>query len=714
MAEFERLKQQRLQSANWAEAKSSTPNELIGERLSSGRSIEENKLAVDMSTPLVPPVSWMNYNSLPASELESGPSFANGKDQESSLSLARGQLSSIESSEANRAAKRSIGGGNSLLNNAEERGEPKWTRADAEHDRPSHLLGDNHQRARQRQVEAINRSDASGLAALAALPPRSRRSPREGQDSRTKTRDSGPFNYANERNLRPRANDSRPGLGGGVGFDSSGSSKAPLTRGDRNDVKQQRQYLSHSMNVHELAGGAREANLDGDNGGPPLAWPGQRPKNDYSTDATLSPRQASETKDLIRNAGSGSQGINIFGSQVQRPRRRRLRLQLASENSWLEEGVNSAAIDEQQKQWPVARGSVMDDLQRSDIPLSSAGEHSSAAVASSATNSASDGGSQVIDGNRKTNDWQVLPASVTAWDEPPLMGRDEFVEADRGVAASLWRPQELVEGNDDELLDRGEQGEQINLDPLENGSRQFDIGDVTPGNGNWQEHHEKGQQGAESESVSGGASPLHGYKLRAQRPRQLKTRYTRGSATDSTSSSDKLTSIGDGPHSGILPIWVGEKGGKEERVGILWPEERGAEVVLQDDQMAKADAVSMGSTQVDVDNNLIGPQAEKQLSIGQEDDESLLWQASQYLYMHMRAKAASSIYGVQVDVEWSNERVNGTVNTDQQGHTTENMIEQDSVEAYGHFLSPFATIDLVPGQDLHLQCTGKCCNFLST
>ena len=99
-------------------------------------------------------------------------------------------------------------------------------------------------------------------------------------------------------------------------------------------------------------------------------------------------------------------------------------------------------------------------------------------------------------------------------------------------------------------------------------------------------------------------------------------------------------------------------------------------------------------------------------------DESLLWLAGQYLYMRMRAFATSSVYGVQVDVEWSNERVNGT-NID----LVSDSAEQPNKLAAGqppvgqtagvrHYarnrqVAPFATIDLVPGQDLHLQCTGK-------
>lgn len=103
---------------------------------------------------------------------------------------------------------------------------------------------------------------------------------------------------------------------------------------------------------------------------------------------------------------------------------------------------------------------------------------------------------------------------------------------------------------------------------------------------------------------------------------------------------------------------------------------------------------------------------------GVGDDETLLWQAGQYLYMHMRALAASSIYGVQVDVEWSNERMNTSETDLQQQQQTPQQKEQQTfqsspeVGAYSSYLSlrdvsPFAVIDVISGQNLHLQCTGK-------
>lgn len=98
-------------------------------------------------------------------------------------------------------------------------------------------------------------------------------------------------------------------------------------------------------------------------------------------------------------------------------------------------------------------------------------------------------------------------------------------------------------------------------------------------------------------------------------------------------------------------------------------------------------------------------------------DESLMWSTGQYLYMHMRALAASSIFGVEVDVEWSNERSNGT---------SFDMIDSQSIGndgrsekkisgprnrrlhyAKAHDATPFATIDVIAGQSLQLQCTGK-------
>lgn len=125
------------------------------------------------------------------------------------------------------------------------------------------------------------------------------------------------------------------------------------------------------------------------------------------------------------------------------------------------------------------------------------------------------------------------------------------------------------------------------------------------------------------------------------------------------------------------------------------------------------------------DGSLIGSSSSLVMA---DDDESLLWAAGQYLYLHMKAFATLSLYGVQVDVEWSNERVNGT-NIDFVNDKTYNGVVEDTGDkaatvapttmALGEIgyvssftglhtdIAPFATIDLVPGQNLHLECTGK-------
>lgn len=98
-------------------------------------------------------------------------------------------------------------------------------------------------------------------------------------------------------------------------------------------------------------------------------------------------------------------------------------------------------------------------------------------------------------------------------------------------------------------------------------------------------------------------------------------------------------------------------------------------------------------------------------------DESLMWSTRQYLYMHMRALAASSIFGVEVDVEWSNERSNGTsfdmIDSQLIGNdgASEKKISSSRNRhlrhAKSHDATPFATIDVIAGQSLQLQCTGK-------
>lgn len=96
-------------------------------------------------------------------------------------------------------------------------------------------------------------------------------------------------------------------------------------------------------------------------------------------------------------------------------------------------------------------------------------------------------------------------------------------------------------------------------------------------------------------------------------------------------------------------------------------------------------------------------------------DESIMWAASQYLYIHMRAVAASSIFGVEVDVEWSNERINLTSidiqhrnNSDEPGSSSgsNNISWNPSIVSYFDTI-PFATIDVISGQSLLLQCTGE-------
>lgn len=91
-------------------------------------------------------------------------------------------------------------------------------------------------------------------------------------------------------------------------------------------------------------------------------------------------------------------------------------------------------------------------------------------------------------------------------------------------------------------------------------------------------------------------------------------------------------------------------------------------------------------------------------------DESLMWSAGRYLYMHMKAVASSSMFGVEVGVEWSNERSNGS-NVD--SNVQDSYIQKPkSLNSRLHYQkikspAPFATIDVISGQNLYLQCTGK-------
>lgn len=106
-------------------------------------------------------------------------------------------------------------------------------------------------------------------------------------------------------------------------------------------------------------------------------------------------------------------------------------------------------------------------------------------------------------------------------------------------------------------------------------------------------------------------------------------------------------------------------------------------------------------------------------------DESLMWKAGQYLYMHMRAIAASSMFGVELAVEWSNERVNGSSSIPDssmpdggedarsaeplQGLQDDFLPTTESRSASREVRDavPFATINVISGQNLQLQCTGE-------
>lgn len=92
-------------------------------------------------------------------------------------------------------------------------------------------------------------------------------------------------------------------------------------------------------------------------------------------------------------------------------------------------------------------------------------------------------------------------------------------------------------------------------------------------------------------------------------------------------------------------------------------------------------------------------------------DESLMWSAGRYLYMHMKAVASSSMFGVEVGVEWSNERSNGS-NVDLNVQDSDVQKPKSWLSSRLHYQkikspAPFATIDVISGQNLYLQCTGK-------
>lgn len=88
-------------------------------------------------------------------------------------------------------------------------------------------------------------------------------------------------------------------------------------------------------------------------------------------------------------------------------------------------------------------------------------------------------------------------------------------------------------------------------------------------------------------------------------------------------------------------------------------------------------------------------------------DGNLMWTASQYLYMHVKALTSSTLFGAEVDVEWSNERndstTNGIVGTMNLGQP----IHQQQQQQLQTITAPFATIDVIFGQNLQLDCTGK-------
>lgn len=101
-------------------------------------------------------------------------------------------------------------------------------------------------------------------------------------------------------------------------------------------------------------------------------------------------------------------------------------------------------------------------------------------------------------------------------------------------------------------------------------------------------------------------------------------------------------------------------------------------------------------------------------------DESLMWTANQYLYIHMKAIAASSMFGAEVDVEWSNERANVSslasspsaklsrtdMGLDASINNAKRRDNSSPQDRY-HVSVPFATIDVISDRSLLLQCTGE-------
>jgi len=233
-------------------------------------------------------------------------------------------------------------------------------------------------------------------------------------------------------------------------------------------------------------------------------------------------------------------------------------------------------------------------------------------------------------------------------------------------------------------------------------------------------------------------SPLPGHKLRVQGPsrrhkRQLETRYetagTTGKEPLSEFAGDQLASRENDDKSNGWQIGRVEREAKsigDILVSSVVAEDRAssgrqgaASGLSVEPEVVGSAALNFGLPEQNLshvrDEPAAKPVATRQIESiesGQEDDESLMWRASQYLYMHMRAFAASSIYGVQVDVEWSNERTNMSYNSftsRQEPSGAVSIGDGDSVSKDQNSVdigTPFATIDLVPGQSLHLQCTG--------
>lgn len=85
-----------------------------------------------------------------------------------------------------------------------------------------------------------------------------------------------------------------------------------------------------------------------------------------------------------------------------------------------------------------------------------------------------------------------------------------------------------------------------------------------------------------------------------------------------------------------------------------------------------------------------------------DDDVGLMWQASQFIYLHI--KAISSVFGMEVDVEWSNERSNVSLAAEPDRSSARYT---DGPSAGSLEMAPFATIEVLYGQNLELECVGK-------